>query len=434
MGSRSRKRKNSPPSTTKPSKKKNNNNKFSLPHGSSVNQLGQPVLPPTGNTARSRSSRSSSRVSSRSMNSNVSSLTQHPGTNNLQTATSSPKHAKPVFIDTSYTVIKNVIQNVQLTSKPMIKIMGSRKTQVICASAEDKKIFIDKLKEQKFHFFTFSEPQQKPTIYVLKGLDKTPTDEVLKMLTDEKVPATKVTFLIDKENFPVYLVHFERGKVNIAMLQTVHKAIDNVIVRWERFNRSKKRLTQCRNCQQFGHSATNCGQQYRCVKCTEAHEPGKCSRKTPKDPGQPKCVNCNKDHPANSSTCEIFQQYQQRVNRQRNNRRAVAEDTLASARHQHQQRYPSGRIFQSGEYPPLVPLPPRQNVSLFTNGSVPSAEIPTYASTAGITGLQSRLAAIPGINETFKAFEKFVSDLETAPDEFSRRNIMLQFLAPCNGN
>ncbi|KAI4473877.1 hypothetical protein M0802_015898 [Mischocyttarus mexicanus] len=33
---------------------------------------------------------------------------------------------------------------------------------------------------------------------------------------------------------------------------------------------------QCRRCQRFGHSVSNCDLEYRCVKCREEHEPGEC--------------------------------------------------------------------------------------------------------------------------------------------------------------
>jgi len=59
---------------------------------------------------------------------------------------------------------------------------------------------------------------------------------------------------------------------------------------------------QCKNCQAFGHSASNCFLQYRCVKCADSHQPGNCPRNN--DRNIPlKCANCGQEHTANFSGC-----------------------------------------------------------------------------------------------------------------------------------
>ncbi len=64
--------------------------------------------------------------------------------------------------------------------------------------------------------------------------------------------------------------------------------------------------TQCRKCQRFGHAATNCGLEYRCVKCIHRHAPGDC----PLEDDQPAmCVNCNGNHPASYKKCSAYTKY-----------------------------------------------------------------------------------------------------------------------------
>lgn len=41
--------------------------------------------------------------------------------------------------------------------------------------------------------------------------------------------------------------------------------------------KNKDGISQCKNCQSFGHSARNCRHEYRCVKCKDSHAPGKIS-------------------------------------------------------------------------------------------------------------------------------------------------------------
>lgn len=55
-----------------------------------------------------------------------------------------------------------------------------------------------------------------------------------------------------------------------------------------------------------GYSSANCRMGFRCVKCKEPHEPGKCSR-TSTDTTRPYCVNCDKeDHRANYRGCDYL--------------------------------------------------------------------------------------------------------------------------------
>lgn len=50
---------------------------------------------------------------------------------------------------------------------------------------------------------------------------------------------------------------------------------------------------------------------YRCVKCAESHGPGNCPKENEDDP---KCVNCQKKHPANYRGCQVAKSYLQKIN------------------------------------------------------------------------------------------------------------------------
>jgi len=73
------------------------------------------------------------------------------------------------------------------------------------------------------------------------------------------------------------------------------------VVHWEKLRR--KDIIQCKRCQRLGHAAANCNLRYRCVKCKEDHEPGKCSIYTGKN-NEPYCINCNSfGHPVSYRGC-----------------------------------------------------------------------------------------------------------------------------------
>lgn len=176
--------------------------------------------------------------------------------------------------------------------------------QLQCNSNEDKHKVILKLKEQKLSYYTYSENDTKTQIYVLKKHHFVNPEDLLNTMKNHNIPATKITMLKNDKSDPIYLVHFQKDEINFFALKTQHSTIDNLIIKWEKFNKSSKRLTQCHRCQQYGHSSINCGKQFQCVKCIENHEPGQCKRKTRE--GNPQCCNCKLDHAANSKLCTFF--------------------------------------------------------------------------------------------------------------------------------
>ncbi|UYV80173.1 hypothetical protein LAZ67_18001880 [Cordylochernes scorpioides] len=73
--------------------------------------------------------------------------------------------------------------------------------------------------------------------------------------------------------------------------------------------RTTKRVTQCFNCQGFGHGQLNCFLKPKCVKCAEEYHSKDCPRKSKQLP--PKCANCGEAHTANYRGCPNFPKPQQ---------------------------------------------------------------------------------------------------------------------------
>lgn len=194
MGRNNKRKAETTVSSQNTSKKKqaNNNGKKNtrynqLPDGATVDANGvttYPSLPPS-----TRPSRSSSQMSTTSV--------RHQSQLNQQMVTSST--IKPVFVDTPFEVIRNKLPAFGLKEPPAIKIMNqNKKVQITCKSSADKVKLIEKLIESHLEYFTFTEPNAKPMIYVLKGLYNMTKDEALALLKDEKIPATNVTLLNPK--------------------------------------------------------------------------------------------------------------------------------------------------------------------------------------------------------------------------------------------
>ena len=75
-------------------------------------------------------------------------------------------------------------------------------------------------------------------------------------------------------------------------------------------------IAQCKNCQRFGHTSSNCHLKYRCVKCNLEHDPGKCSKNEKTE--QVFCINCKEwGHPASFRGCIVYQQLFRKIKEQR---------------------------------------------------------------------------------------------------------------------
>lgn len=81
-------------------------------------------------------------------------------------------------------------------------------------------------------------------------------------------------------------------------------------------------MSQCRNCQRFGHVANNCSMNYRCVKCLNNHKPGECQNtkniENSENITPPACIACNQiGHPANYKGCpkrkELETRYREKI-------------------------------------------------------------------------------------------------------------------------
>lgn len=70
-----------------------------------------------------------------------------------------------------------------------------------------------------------------------------------------------------------------------------------------------KSISQCLNCQEYGHTRAYCGYPARCVHCNAFHPSTECtkSRDSPA-----KCALCSRDHPANYRGCNVYRELQRR--------------------------------------------------------------------------------------------------------------------------
>jgi hypothetical protein len=428
-----------------PPKGKHVSKRYNLPDNYIIDEHGNamppPQNPPKKRKGQSRGSRSSSVSSLASGASMKSVVVTHNPKDNIQS--NDPAKVKPVYVESGLIGLRNVFQHVKWNNgTPLLKISSRTRTQVTCNSASDKELLTKTLTDKAYQHFTFTERNKKDPMFILKGFPYTPCEELCAILKADSLEAKKVTFLHDFAEYPIYIVHFEKN-VNLGWLSNV-RAVDHVIVSWERFDRRSKRLTQCFKCQRFGHTSSNCGMKFRCVKCREDHLPKECLRKRPAkgepDEGKPACVNCGGEHPANSSTCEAYVKYSEVVNRRRNHNQRVAASHVSHRLHQSAAWASPGQaasFFKAQSQSPPANVSHSMRPSQPTNVSSTMSGNPSDSQNrnglSDFSHLASRLNAIPDIQETFSLFENLVTQLEKAPSQSHRLSILVKFGISNNG-
>lgn len=187
--------------------------------------------------------------------------------------------------------------------------INKTKMRVFPKSLAIRKRLIELLNESKINFNTYTPADEKMQNILLKGTE----------ISDERV----ISDALNKNGIEPYKIQrFETGYMRKSGIQsniwqivllpkTDVKSIFNIkyvaewSVKWQVMR--KPTIVQCKRCQRLNHSASNCTLPYRCVKCTESHEPGKCPSDNKTNKTKPQCVNCNGEHTANNATlCPYF--------------------------------------------------------------------------------------------------------------------------------
>lgn len=221
------------------------------------------------------------------------------------------KPPPPIFI-------KNVIDFPALCSA-LIEEIGY--DNFICKSSNDSlkiqtsspaayRALVHYLKAEEAEFHTYQLKEDKPLRVVIRNLHpSTPLDLIkdeLQIRLFEVRQVTNVLHRVNKIRLPLFFVDLEpthRSKEIFQLTSFLHTKI-----KIEEPHKPKT-ISQCYNCQQYGHTKAYCGYQPRCVRCGDVHPSPDCpnSRDVP-----PKCALCSGNHPANYRGCTIHKDLQRR--------------------------------------------------------------------------------------------------------------------------
>lgn len=218
--------------------------------------------------------------------------------------------------------IQRQIQDTLPINSCLFSRVNNAKFRVFPSDASTRSNLIEFLKQNNIEYNTYTPNNEKMINVLIKGLEHIDDGDVIRdALAAKGFEPLKVTQHITgymrKNHMKSNLWHIIlQPNTDTTELFKI-KAIDNAIIKFDFLRKPK--VIQCRRCQRFNHSASNCSLPYRCVKCTDNHEPGQCKSETKKNKFKPKCVNCQGNHTANdAANCAVFKRaIEVRANKQK---------------------------------------------------------------------------------------------------------------------
>ena len=197
----------------------------------------------------------------------------------------------------------------------IVKKINNNKHNLYTNNINDFKQAKEQLEVANTKFYSFTPKEEKEKSFLLKGLDNNENvNEIFNEVTkhnNDNLKFVKVsrftTLKSKKENkiLPIYLVQLSANS-QTNLLHKI-KCLNHQTIWWEKLK--KRDSIQCKKCQRFGHTASNCKLDYRCVKCEKNHQPGECEIPPiteVDDKSKLYCVTCQKyGHPASYRGCPI---------------------------------------------------------------------------------------------------------------------------------
>lgn len=359
------------------------------------------------------------------------------------------KKTKPIVVYANYAVTRNSINALTLSTKPLLKILSNSennpRTQILCQKQEDKVIVITELATKRLAYHTFAEEGQRHGLYLIKHHHRVELNEMKEILeatfSKSDIKPSEPKFLYDNKDYPVYLVAFKDPAMNINVLRHQFKALDGLIVTWETFDNRRRRPMPCRRCKIWGHAASGCGHQYRCIKCTEKHEPGQCAR-TNRNEGEPKCVNCNGPHVASSPDCEAYKNYMKNNQRRRQapiHRQRVPIPIPTHQQPNHHTVSYAATVSQASPGGTTSNLNPHSRAFRSYANAVSGSpnEIDSSSSQSRPQNFASAFAdfaSIPDIARTMELFNEMNGKIRATNDHYARIAILAEYCTPRNGS
>ncbi|KAL4121294.1 hypothetical protein QTP88_013837 [Uroleucon formosanum] len=178
------------------------------------------------------------------------------------------------------------------------------------ATPEAYRLLVHYLKNNNAQYHTYQLTQDKPIRVVIRNIHpSTDINEIKKELTELSFVVIQVTNVLHKTTklpLPLFFVDLEKSEKSLEIFKLPSLLYTKIKVE-EPYK--LKTISQCQNCQDYGHTRSYCGYPPRCVRCGNSHLTSNYTK--PRD-SPAKCALCLGNHPANYRGCNVFKELQRR--------------------------------------------------------------------------------------------------------------------------
>lgn len=223
----------------------------------------------------------------------------------------------PIIVTTNINLIKTQ-KDIKTKLKGGFTLGNTRNgTRLTTKNTDDCSTLRNYLEQNETPYYMFHPKAEKPIKAVIRYLPgETPAEDIVnellalgyKVHNVRQMTTTHQQAEGDRQAqaLPLFLVTLEQDEKLPQIFKLTH--LNHIIIQVEAF-RARTGLTQCYNCQQFGHVWAICKQPPRCLWCGGGHRHKECPEKD-KENSSPSCCNCKlaegeKPHPANYRGCKL---------------------------------------------------------------------------------------------------------------------------------
>ncbi|XP_055923397.1 uncharacterized protein LOC129953890 [Eupeodes corollae] len=179
--------------------------------------------------------------------------------------------------------------------------------KIMCESIDSYKMVIEKLKFENCQYFSHDLKSEKAFKVILYGLSSVDTAELKSELIRiglKCVNIKSVTKNYEHYSETFYVCFLESGSIKMSDLKKNFRSVFHTQINWNYQRNHKNKITQCRNCQMFGHGENNYHVKTYCSICAGSHKTEECVNKD-----KFKCANCNESHKSTDLICQSRNKY-----------------------------------------------------------------------------------------------------------------------------
>lgn len=242
--------------------------------------------------------------------------TDDKGTDNIEDTLAVPKHRPPpIYLrEVSSNGLINKLKNCVGENFYLADLKRGRISETKIQASEEKYYcaIVNLLEKDNKNFYTYQLKSAKGLKIILKGIDSNVnTEDIKNDLESQGFKVKIVSKVLNKQKVPQPMFKVEltpegskvpKGKIH--PIYDVRYVLHRKIIVEEPYKSNS--LTQCQNCQEYGHTRTYCRLNSVCVACGENHSTSKCPHNK-KDTMVKKCSNCNGNHTACYKGCPVYQ-------------------------------------------------------------------------------------------------------------------------------